>query len=350
MKHLFRRLGGGLTLGLLWLASLPAQAQDTRILGFADVTSTLNPATGRVSFGLGEQDLFITSDLTDRISFLGETVFRYDAAASTKFAVSVERIVFKYNYAGNHSVVVGKVHTPFNYWNDTYHHGRVFFPTIFRPAVFNEGLLPLHTLGAGLQGQNLGSLRFGYDVMVGNGLGAFDATDNDQAKSVTVAVHVKPVDGMRIGISSYSDRLAAGVTGHQHGSTGTAVAHSVRQQIFTGSFVWFRPKVEVLIESSYFTNSSDTASAHTMGSYAYVGYRLLPKVVVYGRYDLIQHQRATEERYFSTDDLQNIVGGVRYEFSYLTVAKLEFQHDERRPMLTGRLFNDMITAQFAVGF
>ena len=350
MKHFLHRLGGGLTLGLLWLASPRAQAQDTRILGFADVTSTLNPATGRVSFGLGEQDLFITSDLTDRISFLGETVFRYDATAATRFAVSVERIVFKYNYTGNHSVVIGKVHTPFNYWNDTYHHGRVFFPTIFRPAIFNEGLLPLHTLGAGLQGQNLGSLRFGYDVMAGNGQGSYDATDNDQAKSVTVALHIKPVDGMRLGVSSYTDRIAAGATGHQHGTTGTPLAQATRQQIFTGSLVWFRPKVELLIESSYFRNRADTLRAQTMGSYAYAGIRVLPKVVVYGRYDLIRHQNKSEERYFSTDDFQSFIGGLRYEFSYLTVAKLEFQHDERQPMTGGRRFTDAITAQFAVGF
>jgi hypothetical protein len=345
------RFGALLLLGVGLLAVRPVIAQDTRILGFADVTSTLNPKDGKVSFGLGEQDLFITSDISDRLSFLGETVFKYDATSTTRFSVSVERIIAKYNYYGNHSVQVGKIHTPINYWNDTYHHGRVFFPTIFRPAMFSENLLPLHTLGAGLQGQNLGDLRFGYDLVVGNGLGAYDAVDNDKGKSVTAAIHIKPLDGMRISVSSYSDRISAGAVGHQHGApTTTPLPYAVRQQIFTGSVAWFRPKYELLAEASRFQNRTDSLNAHTFSAYVYGGARVLPKLVLYGRYDIIQHQHAHAETYFTTDDLQSFVGGLRYEFNYLAVAKLEFQHDRRDPMHTALRQTNAITAQVAVGF
>lgn len=360
MRHRYR-FGALLALTLGLGAARPVQAQDTRILGFADVTSTYVPKTGKVSFGLGEQDLFITSDISDRISFLGETVFKYDATAGTKFAVSVERIILKYNIKGNHNFLVGKVHTPVNYWNDTYHHGRVFFPTIYRPAIFTENLLPVHTLGAWLQGQNLGNIRFGYDLLVGNGIGSPDATDNDMRKSVTAAVHIKPLDGMRIGASSYTDRVSAGATGyHNHGGTPSTAAPLVRpltQQMFTGSVAYFRSNYELLAESSHITNRTDTTgaqSAQTLATYVYVGVRPLPtwvpKLVIYGRYDNVTHQHSHAEALFRADDLQSFVGGLRYEFNYLAVTKLEFQRDMRRPLSGPHVNTNAITAQFAVGF
>src|SRR5215211_6659123 len=120
-------------------------AQNTTIRGFVDALSTYE--NGKLSFGFGEQDLFITSELTDRISFLGESVFKFDPLSPSEFSVSVERVVIKYNFYGNHNILIGKHHTPINYWNDTYHHGRVFFPTIERPLLFTARIIPLHTTG-----------------------------------------------------------------------------------------------------------------------------------------------------------------------------------------------------------
>jgi hypothetical protein len=142
------------------LSSLPVVAQhNTQIRGFVDATVSRNDK--RLSFGLGEQDLFITSDLNDRLSFLGESVFKFDTSSHSKFSVSIERVVLKYNIKGNHNILFGKHHTPINYWNDTYHHGRVFFPTIDRPLIFSTQLFPLHNTGIALQGLNLGKTSIG---------------------------------------------------------------------------------------------------------------------------------------------------------------------------------------------
>ena len=102
--------------------------QNTHIGGFIDALTTVQ--NGKVSFGFGEQDLFITSQLNDRFSFLGESVFKFTPSSPTEYSVSIERVVIKYNFAGNNNLLIGKHHTPINYWNDTYHHGRLFFPTI----------------------------------------------------------------------------------------------------------------------------------------------------------------------------------------------------------------------------
>src|SRR5436190_23159760 len=79
---------------------------NTSIKGFVDARTTLEK--GKLSFGLGEQDLFITSELSDRFSFLGESVFKYDANSATEFSVSIERIVLKYNIKANHIILFGK--------------------------------------------------------------------------------------------------------------------------------------------------------------------------------------------------------------------------------------------------
>ena len=65
-----------LVLFLLWLSiTNQLAAQKTKLRGFLAVNTILED--GRFSYGFGEQDLFITSELNDYISFLGETVVKY---------------------------------------------------------------------------------------------------------------------------------------------------------------------------------------------------------------------------------------------------------------------------------
>jgi hypothetical protein len=336
-----------LLLGLL-LGTVPRAAAQTQIRGFVDVLSYYQ--NGKVSFGLGEQDLFITSVITERLSFLGETVFKYSPESETEFNISVERIILKYNYAGNHSVLIGKHHTPINYWNDTYHHGRVFFPTIDRPLLFAQGIIPLHTTGVSLQGQNLGRLRFGYDAMVGNGIGSGDVVDNNPFKSTTLAVHVKPKDGLRLGASFYHDAISKGSTAHNHGGGLTPVALTrITQDIMTASVSYndsvFTKKFELLAESSMATSHSDSlGSQRTVATYAYAGLRITDKFIPYVRVDDIRF--SNREVYFMPNNTQSFVGGLRYEFSYLAVVKLEYQRTKSQMYS----IPDKVTFQIAVGF
>ncbi|GAB4034505.1 hypothetical protein GCM10028774_21020 [Spirosoma jeollabukense] len=318
-------------------------AQRTQIRGFVDVLSYYQG--GKLNFGLGEQDLFITSELNERLSFLGETVFKYSADSPTLFDISIERIIMKYNYAGNHSVLIGKHHTPVNYWNDTYHHGRVFFPTIERPLVFSEGIIPLHTTGVSLQGQNLGNIRFGYDLMVGNGLGSGDLADNDKFKSVTAAMHIKPVDGLRLGASFYHDVISGGSVLHNHAGGPPMIMSQVNQNLITGSVAYFSKKYELLVESTMAMSKSDSLGMqNTMATYAYAGLKVTEKLIPYVRFDDIQYKN--KEVYFSNNNAQSFIGGLRYELNYLAVLKLEYQYTKRQ-MSTD---TDKITLQLAIGF
>ena len=313
-------------------------AQTTQIRGFIDgLTSYQN---GKASFGFGEQDLFITSELHDRISFLGESVFKYTPSSPTEFSVSIERVVIKYNFSGNHNLLIGKHHTPLNYWNDNFHHGRVFFPTIERPLLFAANIVPLHTTGASIQGHDLGKLKFGYDFMVGNGLGSGEVDDNDKYKSVTAAIHIKPADKLRIGLSYYHDVISKGADIHDK-----VINWRVDQTLLTGSIAYFGKKFELLTESTLGINKTDTTgSKQTLASYLYSGYRVSEKITPYVRLDNLNFQEG--EIYFTKDNTTSFVAGIRYSINYLAVVKLEYQH--QHSSVQGNI--DKVTAQFAIGF
>lgn len=322
------------------LLHLSGFAQNTQIKGFVDVLGSYSNQKG--SFGLGEQDLFITSDLHDRVSFLGESVFKFNASSETEFSVSIERIVIKYNYFDNHNFLVGKHHTPLNYWNDTFHHGRVLFPTIDRPLLFAAEIVPLHTTGISFQGQNLGSLKFGYDVMLGNGEGSSEILDNDRNKSVTLAAHMRPADRLRIGASYYHDVISAGA--HRHVGE-SPLNWKVKQNLFTGSVSYFGKKFELLAESTLGYNRTDTTGTkRTIASYLYTGYKVNESFIPYVRLDDLHYQEG--ELFFHKDNTRAFVAGLRYQINFLAVIKLEYQH--QKTQLTGT--NDRVVAQFAIGF
>src|SRR4051812_8328625 len=78
---------------------LRADAQATQIKGFLNVNASyvsdsMHGDNDRGKFVLGQYDLFITSQITDKISMLGESVFEYDG----DFGVDVERLFIKYTH------------------------------------------------------------------------------------------------------------------------------------------------------------------------------------------------------------------------------------------------------------
>lgn len=320
------------------LTALFSIAQNTQIKGFVDVLTTYEK--DKVSFGFDEQDLFITSVINDRISFLGESVFKFTPSSPTEFSVSVERVIIKYNIKGNNDLIMGKIHTPVNYWNDSYHHGRVFFPTIERPLLFAADIIPLHTVGVGMQGHDFGKVKFGYDLFIGNGLGSTEIFDNDKSKSITAAVHIKPWGRWRFGASWYHDVIAKGAEVHDR-----AIDWRVRQHLVTASVSQFGKKFELLAESTAGINHTDTTgSKTTFASYLYAGYKITDKIVPYIRFDNIHYQSG--EIYFQKDNVTSLVVGMRYEINYLAVVKLEYQY--KHSEITNN--TNKVIAQFAIGF
>jgi len=307
------------------------ETKKTQINFFGNVDYDLHvlPTTNNSYFNIGEQDFFITSKITDRISFLGETVIRSDSKSSSYFIPSVERVQLKFDYFKNHSFVVGKMHTPVNYWNDTYHHGRLFFPTIDRPLAFSY-LVPVHTLGLRLQGQNLGNIKFGYDLAMGNGISSTDFSDTGINTSAMAGIHIKPFDNFRIGVTYYYDFIENNFSGvHSGHSTSVHQAMSskyngnINYELFSLSVSYFSDKLEFLNEASLNKSGSDTLGiAINISNYTYIGFRINENFIPFISYDFIDI--SNKDAHVGHLSRNKIIVGCRYEINHLINVKVHF--------------------------
>jgi hypothetical protein len=119
----------------------------------------------------------------------------------------------------------------------------------------------------------------------------------------------------------------------------------VKQKLLTGSVSFFGKQWEILTEGTFAFNKTDsTGTKRTLASYLYTGIRLNEKFVPYIRLDYLDYEEG--ELFFMSNDTRSLVAGIRYQFNYLAVLKLEFQHtdyDQSADL-------DKVTAQLAIGF
>lgn len=273
------------------------QCQSVQFQMFGHLESTLQDDQGsrNSGFAMGPHDMFVNAQLSPMISFLSETVFGPKPGLGG-FTANIERALVQFNYSGNHSVILGKMHTPINYWNDRYQcHGRLFFPTVDRPTSFSM-VIPLHMLGLRLQGQNLGKLNFGYDMVVGNGLSSNDRGDNDLQKAVTAAVHIKPWEGSRIGVGYFRDVIVDNEWGGQRGPSGahrdtSRYKGDVLAQVISAS-AWlenerWEMQSELSLSVNSFPDSLGAVNSISHLSYLYCGYKFVDETV-YGVVDWVE--------------------------------------------------------------
>lgn len=335
-----------------------AQKPVTQFNGFGHLEFTFNQAEKPTAFfSIGEHDFFVTSQIKKRISFLGEYVFRFNGKSASSYLPSIERSLLKFNYKGNHNVIVGKIHTPVNYWNDVYHHGRLFFPTIERPLAFSY-IIPLHSLGAQMQGQNLGKLNFGYDLVVANGISSTDVFHNDAHMSLTAAVHFKPTEFTRLGISYYYDFLSENTPGAHSGHsasyahyTGEPYVGSLAFQLTSLSIAHFSNKLEILSESSYNLTETDSLGiANNFSTFLYAGYIIKEKHVPYLLIDFIKI--AKNDLYTHELGIYKFGLGYKHEFNHLlnVKAQLEYQRFFHGHTEHQQHENIGFKIQFAYGF
>jgi hypothetical protein len=316
----------------LFAMPLSAWAQSNiQVNGFGHLEYELyhKPTTNQneSSFRLGEHDLFVNGRMTNKLSFLSEVVVKSDSKTATGFGPSIERALIKYNYKGEHSLIVGKMHTPLNYWNDVYHHGRLFYPTIDRPFNFDY-FMPIHTLGVRASGQNLGKLNFGYDVQVGNSMESTDFGAKDILFSYLASVHIKPWDGTRIMAGYYRDYLPTNSHG-THAHSGANHNHDYHHGLTTNQFcvsvARFEHKLEFLNEFAYILNNTDTlGAAGNITNYTYVGYKIKDKFVPFVMADYL-HIAPNELHVKPTSGLKYSLG-MRWDIDPKVNLKIQLEN------------------------
>ena len=179
------------------------------------------PTPAHTTFQAGEFDLFLTSKLSDHLSFLAEIVLGPDT--TNGFTPDIERYQLTYRVNPYFAASAGRFHTSIGYYNTAYHHGNWFSTAEGRPIMYlfedSGGVLPVHMVGLSFTGAvpNTEKLGLHWVAEVGNGL----SSDSNVAESVqnfysdrnykatNLAAYIRPdfLSGLQIGGSWYHDGL-----------------------------------------------------------------------------------------------------------------------------------------------
>jgi hypothetical protein len=326
---------------IFWsLQSFQAVAQETRWNGFMDVNANFSDRDKISSFDLGQLDIYVTSDITDRITFLTENTFTLTETGT--FKPAVERAIIKYEVNNYLNFLIGKHHTPVSYWNNTYHHGRVLQPTSTRPLLFNYGLFPIHSIGLIVSGDYIGNKDFGYQLMIANGGGHYEGLkDNDKFKSASLTTHFYPVKDFKLSFSIYGDHLSKGSLNFKD----SIIVNAVNQGLFNLALTYLPSgkKFEFISEVMFVNNHAAKSNYGNNGFYVYSGYHI-NKLTPYIRYDYIDTAR--DDPYFGMAKVNASTLGIRYSFSYISNIKVEWIHTDNK--MNGN--NNRFSFQFGIGF
>src|SRR6266516_4492584 len=193
-----------------------------RIRGYSDVnlhgTTLRGDPASTTAFSLGQVNLFVTSDVSDKFKFLSEVVF--EAGNDNVFGVDIERMLLTYSFSDYLNVSVGRYHTAIGYYNTAYHHITWFQTATGRPFLFafedQGGILPIHNVGASITGKvPSGSLGLHYVAEIGNGRAyrtsepVQNTVDDNTHKALNFAIFARPeaIRGLQVGFSAYRDLL-----------------------------------------------------------------------------------------------------------------------------------------------
>jgi len=315
-----------------------------RIRGFGDITFHGDNRKGdTTSFTLGQLNLFVTSDISEKFKFLSEIVFEggpqniYGLNTSEKnaFGVDVERLLLQYSYNDYFHLAVGRYHTAIGYWNTEFHHGTWFQTTTDRPFLFlfedNGGILPIHNVGASASGLVpwSGALGLHYVAEVGNGRESrtpLDAepvqnvVDEDNHKAFNVAVFARPeaFRGFQTGFSYYRDLLTP--LGRPKVDESILAFHAV---LVRSNFEWLNEALLVRHAPAGSSHVFDTPGFYTQISRQFGAFR------PYFRYQYINAPNG--EPIFPDVTLrQGPSFGIRYDASESVAVKLQYDFTDLR--------------------
>ncbi len=191
------------------------------IRGFGDFGLYGGTQNGQTtSFSIGQINLFITSNLSERFKFLTELVF--EVQQDNSFQAVPERVLLEYSLNDYFKLAAGRYHTAIGYYNTAYHHAAWFQTATERPYIFEYedegGILPIHIVGLEASGQiPSGKLGLNYVAQVGNGRSSDplvepvqNYVDENSRKAVNVALFARPdsIPGLQVGFSAYHDVLS----------------------------------------------------------------------------------------------------------------------------------------------
>lgn len=321
-----------------------------RIRGFGDVSFHGDNQHGdATSFSLGQLDLFVTSDLSERYRFLTEIVFEagpdniYGSpiGSENQFGVDLERYLIQYSRNEHLNLSLGRGHTAIGYYNTAYHHSAWMQTTVDRPFLFQfedrGGILPIHMVGASATGLVTSSkLGLHYIAEIGNGRESRDPLQDEPVQNVKSDQNHKAFDlgaflrpegmpGFQAGLSLYKDQLVP------------SSQPKISETIIAAHAILIRPKYEWLSEALLDTHTPVGSATvfHTAGGYAQLS-RQFGQFRPYFRYEYLN--APVHEPVFPDVGLRHgPLAGIRFDPNESVALKLQFNQTflRNQPSVSG---------------
>ena len=306
------------------------------IRGFGDYSFHGSNENGTpTSFSLGQIDLFITSNISDRFRFVTDLVF--EKGRGNNFEEDLERVLLEYRYSDYLKLELGRYHTAIGYYNLAFRHSSWWQTATGRPYLFlfedEGGILPGHNVGASASGEiPSGKLGLHYIAEVGNGRAmkprfqsVQNFVDDNHHKSVDLNLFSRPeaVPGLQIGFSIYRDVLSPPNSAR------------VGETILGTYAVITRSKFEWLNEALLIRHAPQGLPHvfHTAGFYTQISQRF-SSYTPYFRY---QYVNAPDNEPIFLPSYQVSVGlqhgpsmGLRYDLSESVAAKVQYDYTNLR--------------------
>lgn len=310
-----------------------------RMRGFGDINLHGDNQKGHTtSFTLGQLNLFVTSDISERFKFLSEIIFEggpdniygITTGQPNTFGVDVERYLIEYSQNDYFKLAAGRWHTAIGYYNTAYHHSTWFQTAVDRPFLFafedRGGILPIHSVGVSASGLiPSGRLGLHYVAEVGNGRASRspltqepvqNVIDDQSHKAYNLALFARPeaVPGLQVGFSAYRDLLAP--LNMPRIDETILAAHAVYVR---PSFEWLNEALVVRHRPLGFARTFNTPGFYTQVSKKFGSYR------PYFRYQYVN--AADAEPIFPDIKLrQGPSVGLRFDASESVAVKLQYDY------------------------
>jgi|SRR5579859_178765 len=253
--------------------------------------TVVSTQAGRSTFSLGLMDLFVTSKISEKFSYLAEMGFEADQA-SNGIGIDLERAQITFMPSDKFSMNIGRSHAMLGYYNTAFHHGTWFQTTIDRPRMFqfedSGGPLPIHNVGVEAMGKIPGEkLGLHWFAEVGNGKQTYSlqatitpaiVLADHTGKSTNIGMYLRPgrFSGLQTGFNWYQASLVPVIS--MLPGYGTPVfpfpnaRGYYRQNLFVGHVVYITPTFEFMAEDAEIRDMGrgDHHPLYTSGGYAQV--------------------------------------------------------------------------------
>lgn len=223
----FNVMRGFLVPGLLLFLGIQAQAQFTekfKLNGYSSfeyeyLLSKEGNSDPNGSFDADLIDIVINVDVTPRLRFATDITWEHGTATEDGLGnAAVEYAFPEYTIRNWLKFRVGKMFVPFGIYNEI-HTAKPAFLTVKEPLSTNkpdkfggdERFYPRWATGMSLLGNfAINSVQFEYNVQLSNGYqentNPFEEDDNEE-KALAARLLIQPTPDLKIGVSSYSDKL-----------------------------------------------------------------------------------------------------------------------------------------------